>query len=129
MAHQVPEGYFFTEKHEWAREVDGLLWIGISDYAQDSLGDIVYLDIPAEGTSLAAGDTCGNIESVKAVEDLYSPAGGTVAETNDAVKNGPEQINADAYGSWLIKLKDYNADDLSKLMDSAAYGDFLKTLE
>ncbi|MCR9141479.1 MAG: glycine cleavage system protein GcvH [bacterium] len=129
MAHQVPEGYYFTEKHEWAREADGLLWIGISDYAQDSLGDIVYLDIPDAGTSLATGDSFGNIESVKAVEDLYAPAGGTIAETNTAIKDGPEQINADAYGSWLIKLKDYSADDLGKLMDSAAYGEFLKSLE
>ncbi len=129
MAHQVPEGYYFTEKHEWAREADGLLWIGISDYAQDSLGDIVYLDIPEPGTSLAVGDSFGNIESVKAVEDLYAPAGGTVAETNEAVKGGPEQINSDAYGSWMIKLKDYNADDLGKLMDSAAYSEFLKSLE
>lgn len=129
MAHQVPDGYFFTEKHEWAREADGLIQIGISNYAQDSLGDIVYLDVPEAGTSLTAGDSFGNIESVKAVEDLYSPVSGTVAETNDDVKNGPEKINQDAYGCWLIKLKDYNKDDLGKLMDSAAYGDFLKSLE
>lgn len=129
MAHQVPEGYFFTEKHEWAREVDGLLWIGISEYAQDSLGDIVYLDVPGAGTSLTAGDSFGNIESVKAVEDLYAPVSGTVTESNDSVKSSPEQINKDAYGSWLIKLKDYNAGDLSKLMNAAAYSDFLKSLE
>jgi glycine cleavage system H protein len=129
MAHQVPEGYFFTEKHEWAREADGLLWIGISDYAQDSLGDIVYLDIPDAGTSLNVGDSFGNIESVKAVEDIYAPAAGTIAESNESVKSGPEQINQDAYGCWLIKLKDYSAEDLGKLMDAAAYSEFLKSLE
>lgn len=128
MAHQIPDGYFFTEKHEWAREVDGQLLIGISDYAQDSLGDIVYLDIPDAGTDLSTGDSFGNIESVKAVEDLYAPAGGKVAEANEAVKNAPEQINQDAYGSWLIKLDGYQADDLGKLMDSAAYGEYLKSL-
>jgi glycine cleavage system H protein len=129
MSHQVPEGYFFTRKHEWARiEEGGQLQIGISDYAQDSLGDIVYLDVPEPGTSLSAGDSFGNIESVKAVEDLYSPASGVVSEINAEVKASPEKINQDPYGCWLIKLKDFQSGDLDSLMNASAYADFLKSL-
>jgi len=128
MAHNIPEGYFYTKKHEWAREEDGLLVIGISDYAQDSLGDIVFVDAPEEGAELAAGDSFGAIESVKAAEDLYSPAGGVVAEVNEEVKNSPEKINQDAYANWILKLKEYNKDDLKDLMDSQAYQDYVGSL-
>ena len=129
MAQAIPENYFFTEKHEWVREDGGQLLVGISDYAQDALGDIVYVDVPEAGTSLNAGDTIGNIESVKAVEDLYCPVSGTVAEANEEVKSTPEKINQAAYDCWIIKLKDYDAGQLSGLMDSAAYAEFLKSLE
>lgn len=126
---QVKDGFYYTKQHEWAKEEDGLLLVGISDYAQHALGDIVFVDIKAPGTTLQAGANLGTIESVKAAEDLYSPVGGVVAETNPAVSASPEKVNQDPYGTYLTKLKDYSKDDLGKLMDAKAYTDYLSTLE
>ena len=123
-----PEGYFFTEKHEWAREEGGELTIGISDFAQESLGDVVYVDLKPPGTVLTAGDSFGAIESVKAAEDLYCPVGGTIEAQNAALNDDPAAVNQDAHGSWMIKLKDYNKEDLQKLMDAAAYASYLEDL-
>lgn len=129
MSSNIPDGYYFTQKHEWAKKEGDLLLIGISDYAQDSLGDIVFVDAPEAGTELGAGDSFGSIESVKAVEDLYAPVNGTVAESNAALQDAPESINKDPYSNWIIKLKDFDAAGLDDLMDAAAYGDYLGSLD
>jgi glycine cleavage system H protein len=131
MSSNVSKECFYTKAHEWAMidSSDNTLVIGISDYAQHSLGDIVFIDIPETGTTLSKGDSFGTIESVKAAEDLYAPAGGTIATINNALKDSPESINKDPYGSWIVKLKDYNKDELNQLMNPAAYEEYLKTLE
>ena len=125
---QIPEGHFYTKKHEWAREEGGLLWIGITDFAQNALGDVVYVDLKPADTKLQADAEFGAIESVKAAEDLYSPLRGTIAEVNSALNGGPEQVNRDAYGSWMIKLKDYDRADLQNLMTPGAYREYTDSL-
>lgn len=124
----VPEGYFYTEKHEWAREENGTLLVGITHYAQEALGDIVYIECQPVETELGQGDSFGTIESVKAASDLYSPASGTILEVNETLNDDPAAVNRDPYGSWMIRVKDYEADDLKTLMDSAAYSEYLTTL-
>jgi len=129
MESNIPAGYVFTKQHEWAREEGGMLLVGISDYAQHSLGDIVYVDLKAVGTRIQAGATFGTIESVKAAEDLYCPVEGTVESVNAGIAKSPESVNKDAYGTWLIKLKDYNAAGLAGLMKPDDYKTYLGTLE
>ncbi len=129
MESKVPEGYLFTKQHEWAKEEGGLLSVGISDYAQNALGDIVYVDLKAAGTRVEAGKTFGTIESVKAAEDLYSPATGVIESLNPAVGKSPESVNKDAYGTWLVKLKDYDKAGLSSLMSAADYTKYLQSLD
>lgn len=128
MGHQIPDGFLFTPKHEWVKEEGDLLAIGISSYAQDALGDIVFLDVPDAGAQLRAGESFGNIESVKAVEDLYAPVSGTIVETNAAARQNPETINKDPYGTWLVKINSYDRAALGQLMNAVAYTDFLSTL-
>jgi glycine cleavage system H protein len=102
----LPEDLKYTKEHEWIKEDGNILTIGITDYAQDSLGDIVYLELPEEGTEIAKDDTFGVVESVKAVSDLYSPATGEVTEVNDSLVDSPEVINDDPYGeAWMIKVQ------------------------
>lgn len=125
MASKIPDNCRYTAKHEWAREEGGLLWIGITDYAQDSLGDIVFLNTPEVGAAVRAGSSFGAIESVKAAEDLYAPVDGVVAEVNEAVRGNPEKINQDAYSSWILKLKDYDPGKLAALLSPQAYGELL----
>jgi len=125
---KVPENLFYTSKHEWAREENGLLVVGITDYAQHSLGDIVYIDVKPAGTGLAREASFGAIESVKAAEELYSPLAGTIAEVNPALNQDPARVNQDPYGSWIIKVKDYSAADLGQLMNASAYEAYIKTL-
>ncbi len=129
MDSKIPEGYLFTKQHEWAKEEGGFLTVGISDYAQNALGDIVYVDLKAPGTKVEAGKTFGTIESVKAAEDLYTPVSGVVDSLNPAVKDKPEAVNKDAYGTWLIKLKDFDKGGLSGLMNSADYAKYLASLD
>jgi glycine cleavage system H protein len=131
MSSNVSKECFYTKAHEWAKidSSDNTLVIGISDYAQHSLGDIVFIDVQETGTVLNQGDSVGTVESVKAAEDIYAPAGGTVSAVNSALKDSPESINKDPYGSWMIRLKDYNKDDLKSLMNAEAYEEYLKTLE
>lgn len=128
MANQVPENHLYTRKHEWAREEGGLLVIGITDYAQSSLGDIVFLDFPAVGASLAGGASFGAIESVKAAEELYSPVAGVVQEVNEDVRAHPEKINQDAYGAWILKLANYDTAALGELLSPAAYSEYVASL-
>ena len=116
-----PENLKYSPQHEWIRSEDDAVVIGITDHAAEELGDIVFLELPEEGTEFAPGDAMGTIETVKAVEDLYTPVGGTVIEVNAAVVESPETVNTAPYDSgWLVKLKPdgRQADDL---MDAAAY--------
>lgn len=118
----IPKDLKFTEDHEWIR-VDGeTAIIGITDYAQGELGDVVYVDLPAEGDSFAKQDVFGTIEAVKAASDLYCPISGEVVEINDQIADAPETINKDPYGDgWMIKLKISDLTEIDDLMDATAY--------
>jgi glycine cleavage system H protein len=118
----VPSNLKYTESHEWVRsEADGTLTIGITDFAQDALGDLVFVELPEIGRKLKAGEACAVVESVKAASDVYAPIAGEVVATNDELKDKPEAINADAFSAWLWKLKPSNAADMSALLDAAKY--------
>ena len=118
----LPPELKYTASHEWARlEADGTVSVGITDHAQAQLGDIVFVEPPKVGRKLAAGESVGVVESVKAASDIYAPVAGEVVATNDELGASPERINADAYGAWMYRLKPADAADLAKLLDSAAY--------
>ncbi len=111
-------GYRFTASHEW---IDGSSRVGITDYAQQQLGDVIFLELPEVGRTLSAGERFGVIESVKAASDLYSPVGGRVVEVNDALVDTPEKVNSDPYGEgWLLRLDDVDETG-TELLDEAAY--------
>jgi glycine cleavage system H protein len=119
---KTPNDLRYTREHEWARlEADGTLTVGITDYAQDALGDITFLELPQTGRSLAANETFGVVESVKTYSDLYSPVAGEVVAINEALVEDPSQINVDAYAHWLIRLRPASLDDVTALLDAAAY--------
>lgn len=118
----VPADRKYTESHEWVRvEADGTVTVGITDFAQDALGDIVFVELPKVGATLAAGKDCCVIESVKAAGDVYAPVAGEVVAVNDAVVDAPDSINASAFDAWLFKLKPANAADVDALMSAEAY--------
>ena len=118
----VPDDLKYTASHEWIRtEGDGTLTIGITDHAQEALGDLVFIELPTAGRTVAEGEVCAVVESVKAASDIYAPVAGTVVAANDAVVAAPETVNADAYANWFFKLKPADAGDLAKLLDAAAY--------
>jgi glycine cleavage system H protein len=118
----IPADLKYTQSHEWARlEADGTVTVGITDHAQEALGDIVFLELPEIGRELDAGKECAVVESVKAASDIYAPIAGEVAARNDAAVDAPESVNQDAYAAWLFKIKPANAADLDKLLDAAAY--------
>jgi glycine cleavage system H protein len=120
-----PEKYRYAKSHEWL-EVDGdTAIVGITDYAQDSLGDIVFVELPKVGQQLEAGSTFGSVESVKAVSDLYSPVTGTVTEVNESLNSTPETVNAAANETWFIKLTITNPDEASALLSAADYEKFV----
>jgi len=124
---QVLEDLKYTNDHEWAHEKDDLLVIGITDYAQNSLGEIVYVELPNEGDEITKGDPFGAVESTKAVSDLYAPVSGDVVEVNEALLDSPELINGDPYGEgWMIKVKVYDAGELEDLMNFDDYTDFVE---
>jgi glycine cleavage system H protein len=117
-----PADLKYTESHEWVRvESDGTLTIGITDHAQDALGDIVFLELPEVGKSVGAGDALAVVESVKAASDIYAPVAGEVIAVNDAASASPESVNTNAFDAWLFKLKPANADDVNGLMNADAY--------
>jgi glycine cleavage system H protein len=121
-----PAGFKYTKDHEWI-QVDGDRGkVGITDYAQQQLGDVVYVELPEKGAALKAGQPFGTIESVKAVSELYAPISGEVLEVNAALKQKPEAVNADPHGSWMIVIKLSNAGELSTLLDAAQYQDLVK---
>jgi len=118
----VPAQLKYTASHEWIRtESDGTLTIGITDHAQEALGDLVFIELPAVGRKVKAGEACAVVESVKAASDIYAPVGGEIAAINGEVVASPEKVNADAYGHWLYKLRPENAADVASLLDAAAY--------
>ncbi len=120
-----PSNYRYTKEHEWISVDGGTGTVGITDHAQSSLGDIVYVDLPAAGTACQAMKAFGTVESVKAVSDLYSPASGEVLETNDALKDSPELLNQDPHGkAWLIKIRLTNDAELSVLMSADEYASY-----
>lgn len=118
-----PEDLKYAKSHEWVRdEGDAVVAIGISDHAQELLGDLVFVEPPEVGATLAAGDECAVVESVKAASDIYSPVSGEVTEVNEALADAPETINDDPYADgWIFKLKMANAAELDNLMDAATY--------
>jgi glycine cleavage system H protein len=123
-----PDDLKYTNEHEWARaEADGdRATVGITHFAQDALGDIVYVDLPPVGTAVTAGQTFGEVESTKSVSDIYSPVTGTIVERNDELDKSPELINTDPYGQgWLVVIELDDAGELDELMDAAAYGDLV----
>ena len=114
----------YAKSHEWVRMEDGVAVIGISDFAQDALGDVVFVNLPQEGDSVTAGEAFGDIESVKAVSDLLCPVTGVVAAINEDLLDAPESLNADPYGAWILKVKDVT--ETEELLDAAAYEAFTK---
>ncbi len=119
----IPADLKYTESHEWVRtEADGSLAVGITDFAQDALGDVVFVELPKIGQIVEAGKDCAVVESVKAASDIYAPVGGEVVAINESLTDAPEQINADAFGAWLFKVKPANLGELDGLLDAAAYG-------
>lgn len=123
MAGQTPENLRYTREHEWVDVVaDGRARFGITDHAQDALGDIVFVTLPALGAALAAGEPCGEVESTKSVSDIYAPLTGTVVARNDAAETSPETLNSDPYGDgWLVEVELADAAELEALLDAAGY--------
>ena len=121
----VPKDLLYTDSHEWVKDNgDGTATIGLTDFAQEALGDIVFINLPMVGDNFSAGDTMGDIESVKAVSDVFTPISGTVCEINDAVLDTPEFVNKAPYEAWFIKLSDF--DGLSDLLSAGQYEELLK---
>lgn len=112
----------YSKSHEWVKDENGVYVIGISDFAQNALGDVVFVNLPAEGDGTVAGEAFGDVESVKAVSDLVSPVTGTVCAVNEELLDAPELLNQDPYGAWLIKVE--NVADTEELLDAAAYETF-----
>lgn len=122
----IPAELKYTQSHEWIKVEGDTGTVGLTDFAQHELGDIVYVDAPGEGTAVTAGATFGSVESVKAVSDVYAPASGTVKEANAALQDHPELINSDPYGEgWLVKITLSNPAELGALMDAAAYAKYI----
>jgi glycine cleavage system H protein len=121
----VPEELQYTKSHEWVGTEDDTATIGITDHAQEELGDIVYIELPEQGATFEAGDSFGTVESVKAVSDLYTPVGGEVVEVNEALGDSPEKINEDPYGEgWILKVR--VSDEGAGLLSASEYEQFLE---
>ena len=121
-----PASYKYTKEHEWVELSGDRGKVGITDYAQQQLGDVVYVELPEVGTNLKQGQSFGTIESVKAVSELYAPVSGEVLEVNAALKEKPEVVNADPHGSWMIVLRLTSAGETGALLDAAQYQDLVK---
>lgn len=127
MSTDVPADRGYLESHEWAEERDGVVRVGISDFAQDELGDVVFVELPGDGEELDAGSPFGVIESIKAVSDLYAPVGGTVTEINETVMDQPELVNEDPYGDgWMLEIEPDDPGDLDALLTADEYRDQLE---
>ena len=124
MSFDIPDDLHYLNTHEWVRATDGTARIGISDFAQDELGDVVFVDLPADGEAVTAGEDFGVVESIKAVSDLYSPVSGTVTAINDALESEPELLNEDPYGEgWLVEVELDDESELDDLLDADVYAD------
>ena len=118
----VPKDLRYTESHEWARrEANGTVSVGITDHAQEQLGDIVFVEPPQAGRKVAKGESVGVVESVKAASDIYAPIAGEVVEANADLSGAPEKVNEDAYAAWMYRIKPANPADLDQMLDAAAY--------
>ena len=122
----LPDDIRYTDEHEWARITGDIARIGVSDYAQDQLGDIVFVELPAVGDTIAKGEVFGTLESVKAVSELYLPLSGEVVAVNTALADAPELINQDPYAAWIIEVRPTDAGEYDQLLTAAAYLDLLR---
>lgn len=121
-----PENFHYTKEHEWVRVEDGIATCGITDHAQEELGDIVYVELPKPGSVLEQGKSFGSVESVKAVSDVYAPVSGEVAEVNEALANEPEKLNSDPHGeAWLVKIKLSAPEEIKQLLSAADYQKYI----
>lgn len=126
----IPEDLHYSKDHEWVRVDGDIATIGITDYAQNSLGDVVYVELPKVGDELAAQEAFGSVESVKAVSELFTPVSGKVQEVNDALQDEPEKVNSDPYGeAWMIRVKMSSPGEVDSLLTVAEYEDFTKETE
>ena len=114
-----PNDLQYSKSHEWLKTEDGLAIVGISDFAQDALGDVVFINLPAVGDEVVAGESFGDVESVKAVSDLISPVSGVICAVNEELEDSPENLNSDPYGAWIIKVE--NVTETEDLLDAEAY--------
>ena len=125
-----PEDYKYSEEHEWVRLEDDLCVVGITSFAQEQLGEVVYVEMPEVGSTFEAGDEIGTIESVKAVAEIYTPITGEIVEVNETLDDTPEQVNEDPHeDGWLVKIRASASDELGALMDADAYRDFIASAE
>ncbi len=123
----VPEDLHYSKDHEWVRVEGDVATVGITDYAQDSLGDVVYVELPKVGETFAANESFGSVESVKAVSEVFSPVSGSVSEAHDTLSDDPEKVNTDPYGDgWMIRIKMSNPGEVDSLLTAAEYEDFTK---
>jgi glycine cleavage system H protein len=125
---KVLEDLKYTEKHEWVKIEGDTATFGITDFAQNALGDIVFVDLPKVGKQLKKAQSLGTIESVKAAEDIYAPISGEVIETNSELAKKPELINSDAYSSWMVKVKNINSSEADSLLSPAQYKEYISKL-
>jgi glycine cleavage system H protein len=122
----IPENLRYSKDHEWVKVEDGVASIGITDYAQHSLGDVVYVDMPRVGDKLGAHEAFGSVESVKAVSEIFTPVAGEIVEVNESLNDSPEKVNTDPYGeAWFVKIKMDNAGELDKMLSGEEYEEYL----
>ena len=119
---QIPDDLRYSSDHEWANATGAVVRVGITDYAQDALGDVVFVDLPTVGATVAVGATIGEVESTKSVSEIYAPVAGTVSAVNDALTSSPELVNSDPYGEgWICEIATADASDLEALLDASGY--------
>jgi glycine cleavage system H protein len=119
---QIPQELRYSSDHEWAKANDSTVRVGITDYAQDALGDVVFVDLPKVGTDVSVGGVVGEVESTKSVSEIYAPVGGTIAAVNETLKTSPELVNSDPYGDgWIYEITTTSQSDYDALLDAAAY--------
>lgn len=124
----IPENLHYSKDHEWLKLDGDVATVGITDFAQNSLGDVVYLELPKVGDSFSAHESIGSVESVKAVSEIFTPVGGEVVEINEGLNDAPETVNSDPYGeAWMVKLKLSNPGEVDKMLTAAEYEDFVNS--
>ncbi len=130
MANNIPENLHYSKDHEWVLVTDGVATVGITDYAQHSLGDVVYVDLPRVGDSFETHEAFGSVESVKAVSEVFTPVAGEIVEVNEGLNDTPESVNSDSYGeAWFIKIKMNNPGEADKMLTAAEYEEYLSENE